>query len=290
MSANCDIAEEHILSDKIQTTKEIYDSSQRPHPLLEEFLTLIKYRDLLYQFVSSSIKTRYKRSFLGVIWTLLNPLLMMVVLTLVFTNLFRFAIEYYPVYLLSGLLLWNFFSNTTIQALQGMVLSGGLLNRIYVPKSVFTFSALGTGLVNLSISLIPLLAITLILGMKIHISVLVMPLAIVLLAIFALGVGLILAAAAVYFADMLPVYEVILTLWMYATPIIYPPEILPPDRIWLLKLNPMYYLLQVFRRPLYEGVIPEWSEWAIATTVALAAFIAGSVIFTSRINEYAYRT
>ena len=278
------------MTDEIQATKEIYDSSKRPHPLIEEFLTLIKYRDLLYQFVSSSIKTRYKRSFLGVIWTLLNPLLMMVVLTLVFTNLFRFAIQYYPVYLLSGLILWNFFSSTTIQALQGMILSGGLLNRIYVPKSVFTFSALGTGLVNLTISLVPLFAITLFLGVKIHLSILIMPLAILLLAIFSLGIGLILAAAAVYFADMLPVYEVILTLWMYATPIIYPADILPADRVWLLKLNPMYYLLQVFRRPLYEGVVPGWGEWAIAASVALAVFIAGSLIFTSKINEYAYRT
>lgn len=274
----------------METTKEIYDSSRRPHPLLEEFLTLIKYRDLLFQFVSSSIKTRYKRSFLGVVWTLLNPLMMMVVLTLVFTNLFRFAIQYYPVYLLSGLVLWNFFASTTTQALQGMILSGGLLNRIYVPKSVFTFSALGTGLVNLTISLIPLIAITLFLGMKIHLSIFIMPLAIILVAIFSLGIGLMLAAAAVYFADMLPVYEVVLTLWMYATPIIYPPEILPANRVWLLKLNPMYYLLQVFRRPLFEGVVPDWSEWAIAASVALAVFIAGSLIFTSRINEYAYRT
>lgn len=278
------------MAGEMETTKEIYDSSRRPHPLLEEFLTLIKYRDLLFQFVSSSIKTRYKRSFLGVVWTLLNPLMMMVVLTLVFTNLFRFAIQYYPVYLLSGLILWNFFASTTTQALQGMILSGGLLNRIYVPKSVFTFSALGTGLVNLTISLIPLIAITLFLGMKIHLSIFIMPLAILLVAIFSLGIGLMLAAAAVYFADMLPVYEVVLTLWMYATPIIYPPEILPANRVWLLKLNPMYYLLQVFRRPLFEGVVPDWSEWAIAASVALAVFIAGSLIFTSRINEYAYRT
>lgn len=290
MTTHHNFSEEHALTGESQIPKEIYDSSKRPHPLLEEFITLIRYRDLLYQFVASSIKTRYKRSFLGVIWTLLNPLMMMIVLTLVFTNLFRFTIQYYPVYLLSGLIMWNFFANSTTQALQGMILSGGLLNRIYVPKSVFTFSALGTGLVNLGISIIPLIAIMLGLGMKIHLSIMMMPLAVILLAIFSLGIGLILAAAAVYFADMLPVYEVLLTLWMYATPIIYPTEILPPERVWLLKLNPMYYLLQVFRQPLYEGIVPEWRDWAIAATIALAVLIAGSVIFTSRINEYAYRT
>jgi ABC-type polysaccharide/polyol phosphate export permease len=215
---------------------------------------------------------------------------MMVVLTLVFSNLFRFTLEHYPVYVLSGLIVWNFFSSTTIQAMQGMIMSGGLLNRIYVPKSVFTVSALGTGLVNLGISLVPLLAIALLMGVRINLAIFVIPVAVLLLALFALGMGLILASAAVYFADMLPVYEVILTLWMYATPIIYPPEVLPPDRIWLFKINPMYHLVQIFRGPLYEGVVPDWSEWAIAAATALIVFIVGSLIFTSKINEYAYRT
>jgi len=257
---------------------------------MEEFLTLFKYRDLVYQFVSSSIKTRYKRSLLGVAWTLLNPLLMMIVLTLVFSNLFKFTLVHYPVYVLSGLIAWNFFSSATIQAMQGMIMSGGLLNRIYVPKSVFTVSALGTGLVNLGFSIIPLLAIALILGVRMNLALLVMPVAVLLLAFFVLGMGLILASAAVYFADMLPVYEVILTLWMYATPIIYPPEVLPPKWLWLFKLNPMYHLVQIFRRPIYEGVVPDWKEWVFAAATALAVFIIGSLIFTSKINEYAYRT
>jgi len=278
------------LTAQLEVVEETYDSSKRPNPLMEEFLTLFKYRDLVYQFVASSIKTRYKRSLLGVAWTLLNPLLMMIVLTLVFSNLFKFTLVHYPVYVLSGLIAWNFFSSATIQAMQGMIMSGGLLNRIYVPKSVFTVSALGTGLVNLGFSIIPLLAIALILGVRMNLALLVMPVAVLLLAFFVLGMGLILASAAVYFADMLPVYEVILTLWMYATPIIYPPEVLPPKWLWLFKLNPMYHLVQIFRRPIYEGVVPDWKEWVFAAATALAVFIIGSLIFTSKINEYAYRT
>ncbi len=125
----------------MQLSEEIYDSANRRHPLIEELLALIKYRDLIYQFTSRTLKARYKRSVLGVVWTMLNPLLMMVVLTLVFSAYFKSNIEHYPVYVLSGLMAWNFFSATTQAAMGEMVWSGALLNRIYVPKSVFAFSA-----------------------------------------------------------------------------------------------------------------------------------------------------
>jgi ABC-type polysaccharide/polyol phosphate export permease len=269
---------------------EIYDSAQRHHPLVEEALVLVKYRNLVYQFVTSSIKTRYKRSVLGVVWTLLNPLLTMIILTLVFSQIFRITVDNYPVYVLSGLVIWNFFAGTTSQAMVNMALGGSLLQRIYVPKSVFAVSAMGVGLVNLGISLIPLFLIAIILGTPIRPAVLVMPFAVLLLMLFSMGVGLILETAAVYFADMLPFYEVLLMLWMYCTPIIYPPEILPDKLQVLFKLNPMYHFVMLFRTPLYEGQFPEPSQWLIAAGFALVAFVLGALIFTAKSNEYAYRT
>lgn len=273
----------------MRSSEEIYDSARRPHPFIDEFLSLIKYRELIYQFTARSITARYKRSLIGVAWTMLNPLMTMIVLTLVFSQIFRWNVPYYPVYVLSGLIVWGFFSHTTSSAMGEMIYSGGLLNRIHVPKSVFAVSAIGTGLVNLALSLIPLLLIALVLGTKISFALLVLPFSIFLLALFALGIGLILATAAVYFADMIPVYEVILTIWMYATPIIYPIEIVPPNLLWLFRLNPMLYLLQIFRDPLYNGTVPGWDVWAIATGFAVAAFLAGGLLFTSKSNEYAYR-
>lgn len=270
-------------------SEQIYDSSQRQHPLVEELLILIQYRDLLRQFITSSIKIRYKRSLLGIVWTLLNPLLTMLVLTLVFSNVFRITIEHYPVYALSGLIVWNFFANTTSISMQGLISSGGLLNRIYVPKSIFTVSAIGSELINLSLSLIPLFGITLATGVHIEPAVLVMPLAVILLVIFALGVGLILATAAVYFADIIPFYSVILTLWMYSTPIIYPPEIIPERIAWIFKFNPMYYFVTLFRTPLYEGIVPPLSEWLVGALFAISAFVIGGLIFTAKSKEYAYR-
>ena len=273
----------------MNTSKEIYDSSQRRLLFLDEIKDLIRYHDLVYQFILSSIKTRYKRSVLGIVWTLLNPLLMMTVLTIVFSNFFRFSIPYYPVYVLSGLVFWNFISGSTNMAMQTMALSGSLLNRIFVPKSVFAVTAVGTGLVNLFLSLIPLFAIALILHMKLTASLLVMPFSILLMAMFALGLGMILQTAAVYFADMIPVYEVILSILFYATPIIYPREMIPPELAWLFQLNPLYHLVRVFRAPLFEGVIPGSGIWAVAIFSSVVTFIIGGLIFTSKSHEYAYR-
>ena len=110
----------------VDQVSEIFDTSARPHPLVEEFRAIISYRELLVQFVSRSLKTRYKRSFLGIFWTMLNPLLTMIVLTLVFSNLFRFSVPDYPIYILSGLYLWGFFSHATSFAMGEMLWSGSL--------------------------------------------------------------------------------------------------------------------------------------------------------------------
>ena len=208
-----------------------YDSNKRPYPVIDEILALIEYRDLVAQLVERSIKTRYKRSVLGVAWTMLNPFFTMIVLTIVFSQIFRFRTENYPVYVLSGVMAWNFFSGTTTAAMGEMVWGGGLLNRIYVPKAVFAVASLGTSVVNLGLSLIPLFIISLFLGIDFKLSIFAMIPAVILLGMFSLGLGLLLSTAVVYFADMLPVYDVLLTMWMYLTPIIYPLEILPPATI-----------------------------------------------------------
>lgn len=273
----------------VDQVSEIFDTSARPHPLVEEFRAIISYRELLVQFVSRSLKTRYKRSFLGIFWTMLNPLLTMIVLTLVFSNLFRFSVPDYPIYILSGLYLWGFFSHATSFAMGEMLWSGSLLSRIYVPKSVFAISAVGTSLVNLLLSLVPLFLIAAILHVPITPAILSLPLAILIVVMFSLGVGLLLSTAAVYFADMLPVYDVLLVIWMYATPIIYPIDIIPERFVWIMKLNPMYYMVTIFRQPIYAGTLPELSTWLIAAGFAVFALVTGSLIFTARSHEYAYR-
>ncbi len=273
----------------LQERSVYYDSANRPHPLVDEVLALIEYRELVVQLVERSIKARYKRSVLGVAWTMLNPFLTMIVLTVVFSQVFKFSVQNYPVYVLSGIMAWNFFAGTTTSAMGEMVWGGGLLNRIYVPKAVFAVAALGTAAVNLFLSIIPLFVIALALGVPLRPALWGMLPAVFVSGMFALGVGLLLSTAVVYFADMLPVYDVVLTMWMYLTPIIYPLDMLAPNLQALFRLNPMYLMVEIFRAPLINGAIPGWDIWGLAILYAAVSLVAGGLIFASRANEYVYR-
>lgn len=270
-------------------TVEIYDSARLAHPMVEEFKAVIRYRDLIYQLVAKSIKTRYKRSILGIGWTMLNPLLTMLVLTLVFSSVFKFSMEHFAVYLLTGLTIWNFFSQTTMAAIGEMVYGGDLFGRIYFPKSVFTISSVGTGLVNLIFAFGPLLLIMLFLGVPIRPAALLSVFPVIAAALFSLGVGLFLSAGAAYFADLLPIYEVILMIWFYVTPIIYPPDILPASVSWIVRFNPMAYIVEAFRKPLFEGSPPDITTVGIAFAFGFLALIPGWWFFSKHASEYAYR-
>jgi ABC-type polysaccharide/polyol phosphate export permease len=266
----------------------VYDSGARPSPVLEELQALVRYRDLIVQLIARSVKTRYKRSVLGVAWTMINPLLTMLVLTLVFSQLFRFPARTYALYVLSGLLAWNFFAQTTTAAMGDLVWSGGLIGRIFVPKSAFAVAAVGTGLVNLALALVPFGLIAWGLGQPLPATALLLPLPVACLAFFSLGVGLAISALAVYFPDVMPTYEVLLTAWMYLTPVIYPIDLVPEGLRAVLRLNPLFHLVTAFRALVYEGRIPDASTLGLALVTSLATLILGWWVFTRRAREYAY--
>ncbi|MGH9844433.1 MAG: ABC transporter permease [Blastocatellia bacterium] len=266
----------------------VYDSAERRLPLLDEMRELARYRDLLWQMVARNLKTRYKRSVLGIFWTLLNPLLMMLILMMVFAAVFQVQARNYAVHALSGLVLWTFFSQTTAGAMSELVWGGGLMHRIYLPRMIFAATALGTGLVNLLLSLIPLFVIMLVTGVPIRPSWLFLPVPVLLVAMFTFGMALLLSTLAAYFADVLDMYQLFLVAWMYLTPIIYPKEIVPARLQWIMNLNPMYHLLETFRAPLYGSIAgPKTLTAAIA--VAVGTFLFGWWIFARKADEIAYR-
>lgn len=269
----------------------IYDSSKQAHPAWEELLGAYKYRHLITQLIRRDVLTRYKRSVLGVAWTLLNPLGMMLVLTIAFSQIFRFDTEYgYPAYVLSGLLAWNLFSQSTTAAMVNLVWGGGLLNRIYIPRSSFALAAIGTGIVNIALATIPLVLVIYISRVPFTISFLFIPIPVLLIAAFSLGVGLMISALAVYFPDVAEMYQILLTAWFYLTPIIYPREILPePIGHWITTLNPMYYLVNIYRMPIYYARFPTWSEMQPALIVSIVPLVVGWWFFSKRSNEFAYR-
>lgn len=270
----------------------IYDSAKRGHPALEELRELVRFRDLIAQLVRRDILTRYKRSFLGVAWTMLNPLGMMLVWTIAFSQLFDRAgsIVGYPAYVLSGLLAWNFFAQTTTAAMVNFVWGGGLLNRIYVPRTAFALAAVGTGLVNLALAFVPMLIVMLFVGLPISASVLFTPISMILLAMFALGIGLLLSALAIFFPDVSEMYQIVLQAWIFLTPIMYPVEILPERvRFWLTHLNPMFYFVRLYRVPIYDGRLPTLAEVGEPLLIALVTLTVGWLLFTSKSDEFAYR-
>ena len=275
---------------QIQGKSQYYDSSKKRSTALEELQEILRYRNLVMQFVRRDILTRYKRSVLGIAWTMLTPLGTMLVLTIVFSRAFGVHEKGYAAYILSGLMAWTFFSQTTHAASVHLVWGGSLLNRIYVPRTVFAVSATGTGLVNLTISLIPLVLVTLLVGLPINLSALLIPIPMLFLAMFSLGLGLVISAIAIYFADVTEMYQVILTAWLYLSPVIWTEEQLPAN--WaplIIRLNPMYYLINLFRIPIYEGRVPTLSEFGIAGGIALITLIFGWWFFAKRADEFAYR-
>jgi len=267
----------------------IYDSALTRSKSVEELVEAWRYRGLIWQLVRRDILTRYKRSFLGVAWTMLNPLGTMLVLAIAFSRLFG-RVESYPAYLLSGLVIWTFFSQVTSASMNQMVWGGSLLNRIYVPRTAFVVSSIGTGLVNVMLSLVPLVIVFLFTGVSIHWTAFFALIAVLFTAFFALGVSLLLSTWAIYFPDVAQMYQIVLSAWMYLTPIIYPESIVPEaTQKWIFRFNPMYYMVSIFREALYEGRIPNLRLITVGGGLALIVAALGWYVFTRKADEFAYR-
>lgn len=256
--------------------------------MLKEWIEVIRYRELVRNLVSKQLKVRYKRSVLGLVWALLYPLLMMVVMNIVFSNIFQSSLPNFPVYLLSGIVLWNFFSQTTMDGANTILTNVNIIKKIYVPKGVFSVATVLSGLVHLALAVIPLLIIALVTGTRLTVSLLFLPVSVMLVSVFILGVSLALATIAVFFNDILYIYQVLLIALMFLTPIFYPASIVPTRYVPVLRLNPMYYFVECFRLPIYEGTIPAPEMVAFAALAALIALLAGWWLFSRNQNAFVY--
>ncbi len=266
----------------------VYDSAQLVPHALQELKQAVSYRHLLFQLIRRDLLTRYKRSILGVAWTMLSPLGTMIILSFVFSQIFG-STRALPAYILSGLIAFNFFSQSTTYAMNSLVWGGGLLQRIYVPRAAFGLSAIGSGLINLLLGMIPLVIVMAVTGAPPRLSLLFFPIPMILLACFALGLGLTISTLAVFFPDVAEMYQIILTAWMYMTPVFYPESIIPDKYHFILQFNPLYYLLKLWRLPLYDGIWPVWGDIWPAALIAIATLLFGWFFFTSKSDEFAYR-
>lgn len=236
--------------------------------------------DLLINLVGRAIKQRYKRSVLGFAWTMLNPLMTMVIMSVVFHAVFANSVAHYPLFVIIGLLAWNLFALGSTQGLASVVDSGTLIRKVAVPKAIFPLAAVGANVVNFLLSLVPLLVLVLVLRVPVTWTVLMLPIGMLLLATFTLGMALLLATLNVFFRDVRYFYEAALLAWFYATPIFYPLDILSPTVRAVLRWNPMYVLVEVFRAPLYAGTMPSGILIATAVVEAVGVLALGWWVFT----------
>jgi len=270
------------------TTSKIYDSAKTPWLALDEIQGLIRYKDLIFQLIRRNIVTRYKRSTLGILWTMLNPLGTMIILSIVFSRVFEIR-GVYPAFIITNIVAWNYFQQTTQFSLTATLWGGDLFNRIYMPRTSFVIAMNGAGLVNLLFALVPLALIFLITHISIDLPILLFPLAIILLAIFTLGFSLLLSTLVIFFPDVAELYPVVLQGWFYISPIIFPETVLE-DLLggWILKLNPLYHILKVFQMTLYDGLFPSISQWMSAVFVSLFVFILGWLVITNSSRSFHY--
>lgn len=241
--------------------------------LVKEFW---QYKDLLKQLVSRDIKLKYRRSVLGYVWSVLNPLLIMIVMTIVFSSMFSRNIDNFPVYLFCGQLLFNFMNTSTHQAIFSITGNASLLKKTYVPKYIFTLSKITSGMVDLIFSLGALLIVMIVTRAPFTWCILLFPFVILQLYVFCIGLGLFLAQANVFFRDIQYIYNAVTTAWMYLTPIFYPIEQLPEIVSWLIKhFNPMYFYVGQFRDLIYHGQLPGPMIVAAGCGTAIVMLVIG---------------
>ena len=258
----------------------------RKEIILGQLASFSRYKYFLQLLVKRDFVTRYRKSFLGVLWSLLNPLLTMLVMTLVFSYLFRFQIENFPVYLLSGQIVFGFFNESTTQAMNSVIAAENIIKKVYIPKYIFPLSRVLSSLVNLFFSLLAFLIVFVITGAPFRWTMLLLPIPILYTFAFSLGIAILLSSMSVFFRDLNYLYGVFLTLLMYLTPLFYPIEIIPEKLLPFMGFNPMYHFVDYFRSLALWGIVPGLWANVVCLGFSLAALCCGLYVFMSQQDRF----
>jgi ABC-type polysaccharide/polyol phosphate export permease len=248
--------------------------------------TFRQYYFLLSILVKRDVKKKYKGSFLGILWSLVNPLLNMIILTIVFSTLFSGSIDNFPVYLLSGFLLFGFFSSSTSTTMKSIITSASLIKKVYIPKYIFPISKIISEFIFFSISLIVLGIIIVVTKTELTIFLIYAPIYMLLLLLFSCGIGLILTTIVVFFRDIEHLYGVLITALRYASAIFYPAAIIPEKYQYILTLNPVYYFIEGFRHVVYSGLPLDLMNLLICFMLAAVSMIVGIVVFEKNQDKF----
>lgn len=243
----------------------------------------------LASFIVNNLRRRYRRSVLGFAWSLLNPLLTMVVMTVVFSLLFHSKPRDFAMYLFTGLLPWMFISESITNGSISIISSEHYLKKVYIPKMFFPLVAVGTESANFCLSLVSMIALGVFLGMPVGPTLLLTPLAILLLTAFNFSLSLLLAIGTVYFRDLTHIIKIVLNAVFYLVPILYPLDRIPANFRPFFSLNPIYYFINLFRTTITLRQCPSPVEWAIPMATTLIMFLIASLVLMKTEKDLIYR-
>lgn len=257
--------------------------------MIKRIVELYHYRELIRNLVIRDLKVRYKNSVLGILWSLLNPLLMTIVFTVVFTLLLRNNTPNYPVFFMCGYLPWSFLSDSVVGGTNSIVGNAHLIKKVYFPREVLPLADVLSGLVNFLLALVVLFGAILVFHVGLTASVLLLPVVIVAQVLFTLGLVFFLSTANVFYRDTQHIMQVVMQAWFFLTPIFYPIDIIPESatvlgmtlnlQMWVRRLNPMASLIAAYRDILLKGAVPGLDFLFRTVITCLAVFVVGYLIF-----------
>lgn len=237
------------------------------------------------QLVSREVKRKYARSYLGIVWSVLNPLMTMAVMSMIFSTMFRRSIENFPIYYLTGSIFWTLFSSATNSAMTALVDNKGLLMKVKMPKQTFVMARVYTALTNFGYTCIAYVLMLLVFRITPSWSMLLFPIPVIFILLFSMGIGYFLSILYVFFGDIKYLYSVLLTLWMYLSAIFYPVDQLPEQVASLIHMNPVYVYINFARNIVMYQSIPDVTEWFKMILWGIGVFVVGYLFFKKNENK-----
>ena len=252
------------------------------------FADIVRYREYLWQSVARDLRKRYKRSHLGYLWSMLNPLLMMIILTIVFSEIMRVQVEHYSVFLFVALLPWQYFTSSLTGGIDSIRSNKGILDHLPVPPYLFTLSLSLSNLANLFLALVPLVLVMLVVGRPIPVTAVLFPVVLLPLILLTVGASLFFTAANVFFDDTKHLVNVMIQALYFLSPVLYGREHLPEKLLPYLTLNPLFPVIELMRTTLYDGVWPPLEQLGYAYLSSGIVLLIGLWVFSKASKRFVY--
>ena len=251
------------------------------------FKRLYEYRQFLLTSIKKEFRGKYKKSFLGVLWSFLNPLLQLLIYSIVFPFILKNGVENYTAFLIVALMPWNFFNMTILQSTASIVANGGIIKKVYFPREILPISTATSNLINFIITGVIVLIMLLFMKVRLTVAIFVLPIIVIMQYIMQLGFSFIFSSITVYIRDVEYLLNVFMMLMFYLSPIVYAPSMIPDRFLPFFKLNPMWHIIGYYRTILYEGKVPSMKSVSCMFIICFILLIIGYLVFKKLKRRFA---